>query len=341
MSAKTIATVLFSIVMAACGKVEKENTEPAVRVKTMVVGTSVANDEKMYSGTIEAGMTCELSFSGGGTLTRVTVKAGDRVSKGQLIATVDRQMAQNEYNSALSQEQKARDLYGRYRKMYEDKSLPEAQYIEAKSALRQSEMQLAMAKKQLTDCQLYAPFAGTIITRNVEPGQNVSAGTVVATLVDVRKMKACISVTAAEINMFRRGQNVRISVPDLDGQQFIGTITEKDIQADELSRTYRIKALIDNADGKLLPGMIANVKISGALNPQTTDNIIIPEKLVQIMSDNTRFVWLARDGKAKLQVVTIGNATSRGVIVESGLQQGDTLITEGQQKVSEGSRVQF
>ena len=341
MDMKIVAAVVLSVVMAACGKVEKEKAEPAVKVKTIVVGSSVANDEKTYSGTIEAGMISELSFSGGGTLTRVAVKAGDRVSKGQLIAVVDRQMAQNEYNSALSQEQRARDLYERYKKMYEERSLPEAQYIEAKSALRQSEMQLAMARKQLSDCQLYAPFAGTITARNGEPGQNVGAGAVVATLVDVRKMKVCISVTAAEINTFRRGQNVRISVPDLGGQQFIGTITEKDIQADELSRTYRIKALTDNAHGKLLPGMIANVKISGALNPQTTDNIIIPEKLVQIMSDNTRFVWLVRDGKAKLQVVTIGDATSQGVIVESGLQQGDTLITEGQQKVSEGSRVQF
>lgn len=290
----------------------------------------------MYTGTIEAGKTAELSFIGGGTITRIPIEEGMRVGKGQLIAEVNHQIAVDELKNALADERKATDSYNRYKNMYESKSLLESQWVEVQNTLDQARAQVNIARKQVGDCRLTAPFVGYVTTKDAENGQNVSAGMTVATIADISKVKVSINIPSTDMASFRQGQRISINVPELGSRSFIAIVTEKGIEADEFTRSYTIKAVVNNSKGLLLPGMICSLK---GYKVSSSSAVIIPEKGVQIDFDNSHFVWIVKDGKAVHRIIHTGKVTPQGVIVTSGLATGDKVIVEGEQKVYDGARI--
>lgn len=131
-------------------------------------------------------------------------------------------------------------------------------------------------------------------------------------------------------------QKATVTVPALDGKQITGTVGEKGVVAHPLSRSYEVKIEMEQADPALLPGMVVKVMLEGV---QDTGLVIIPAHIVQLDGQNRSFVWLEQNGKASKRFVTCGAYTADGVTVLSGLEAGDKIITEGQQKVCEGTEV--
>ena len=327
--------LIGSLLLCACSdkKTDEKKNHP-IDVKIVSVGSLNGNPIRTYTGKIEAGKTAELSFTGGGTLTNVPVEVGMQVSKGQFIAEVNKQLALDDYKLALANEAKALDSYQRYNNMYEAKSLPEAQWVDAKNALEQARIQVRIAKKQLNDCRLTAPFSGYIISKDVQNGQNVAAGMSVVTIADINTVKVSIHVPSTDMGAFRKGQDIQVIVPELNDKRFTAIVIEKGINADSYTHTYTIKALIKNTKGELLPGMLCSLD---GYKEKETLQVIIPENIVQIDFDNSRFVWLDHDNRAERRKIEVGEVTSSGVIVKSGLSFGDRIISEGQQKVFDGA----
>lgn len=337
MTAKVLV-IAATICLASCGGNDvKENNYEPVEVKVKTVSPANGTSSEMYVGTIEAGKTADLSFIGGGTITNIPIKEGMKVGKGQLIAEVDKQIAEDGLKSARSDEAKAQDSYNRYKNMYETKSIPEAQWIEVQKALEQAKIQVSVARKQVSDCRLAAPFAGYVTSKKVQSGQNVSAGMPVATIADIRTVKVSINVPSTDMGQFHQGQRISIVVPELDGRIFPATVSEKGVIADDFTRAYNIKAVINNEDGLLLPGMICS--LSGHQTVNDGGEVIIPENTVQIGFDNSHYVWLASNGKAVRRRIETGEVSSKGIIVKSGLSTGEKIITEGAQKVYDGARI--
>ena len=217
-------------------------------------------------------------------------------------------------------------------------SLPEMKWVEAQTALDRARAAEPVARKQLADCRLYAPFAGVISRKVAERGQNVAAGTTVAKLVSVGTLKVKIAVPENEVVQIAVGQKATVTVNALGGASIRGTVGEKGIVADPLSRSYDVKISVPNEGRRLMPGMVAEVAIDGTRHQEAC---IIPAHVVQIDEKNNEFVWLAVGGKATKRVITCGEFTASGVVVTSGLAAGDRIITKGQQKVSEGTKVKF
>ena len=117
---------------------------------------------------------------------------------------------------------------------------------------------------------------------------------------------------------------------------FEGVVKEKGINADEVSHTYNVRLSLLSADARLLPGMVCSVRLK---RQDTADNIVIPMSAVELDTDNTRFVWVVRNGKAYRRNVTIGNFMAGGVEIRSGLSAGDRVIVGGMQKVCDGMKV--
>ena len=314
---KIVVMIAVVILMTACTDQVKKEIVEITRVKTQQLGNSEDATKQMYSGIIEAGKKAELSFTGGGTLTAIPIEEGMVVSKGQLIAEINKTLAMDNYKTARAQQAKARDAYKRYKNMYDTQSMPEAQWVEVQNNLQQADIQVNMARKQLTDCSIRAPFSGYVSSREVQAGQNVSAGMTVATITNISKVKVSIHVPSTEIGDFNKGHRIQVIVPELENSVYTATIIEKGIEADNYTRTYTIKALMSNPKGKLLPGMLCK----------------------QINSDNSHFVWVSREGKATRRTVVTGELTSNGLVVTSGLHAGERIIVEGQQKVYEGCKV--
>ena len=303
-----------------------------IEVKVMRMSASVQDGEQRYAGTVEEANGTSLSYSVGGTVKQVLIDEGQRVSRGQLLAIMDDRTARNAYLAALSMRRQIEDAYKRKKQLHDNGSLPEIQWVDAISKLQQAVSSEQIAKKSLDDTKLYAPFSGVISKKNIDVGQNMMPSEFAFKLVNINQVKVNISIPEDEIAQFRIGQSAIIKVSALNGRMFDGRICEKGVSADVMSRSYDLKIIIDNKDGKLMPGMICEVSIC-KLESMTV--LVLPASVIQLDDKNKQFVWINADGKAEKRMVTTSLQTNKGIIITDGLSEGDEVVVEGQQKVSE------
>ena len=296
------------------------------------------NGEQGFSGTIEEASGASLSFAGTGTIKRIYVSAGQTVRQGQLIAELDPTTMQNAYTISKTALEQAQDTYNRMKELHDGGSLPEMQWISIENQLKSAVASEAMAKKSLADTKLYAPFSGYIASKDAEIGQNAIPGMSIVKLVSIGSVKVKISVPEDDIQRISKGSSMKIIVPALGNRQFEGRVSERGVSADPRSRTYEVKATILNHDGQLLPGMICQAFTNYM---QGTTGVFVPANLVQLDSDNKTFVWVVNGGKAVKREIIISSETAQGAQVSGGLSSGDQLIVSGQQKVSNGMKVEI
>lgn len=340
-------SVLF---MMSCGSNEKKQVDNIVIVKTMPAQAMADKSGQGYAGTIEELNGTPLSFSYPGTIKTLHLKEGQKVSSGQLLGTIDASTNQNAVVVAqattVSAEEalkQAEDAYRRMKMLHDNGSLPEIKWIEvetkvaqARQMLRQAKASEQIARKGLADTRLVAPFSGYIVRKTADVGQNVLPGQSVASLVKIDQVKVKLSVPEDEIAKIQMGQTVQFSVSSLGSTSFLGRIVEKGVSSDPISRNYEVKALVENKSHQLLPGMICDVYLSGN---SAGSFITLPANLIQIDDNNQPFVWAVEKGAAKKKAVTLGDNVGDNVIITGGLMNGEQVIVEGQQKVSNGTKV--
>ena len=326
------ALCCLALMMTGCKQFKAPERQP-IKVNIMKVKPAKINGEQDFSGTVEALSSSTLSFPVAGTVQQIRVSAGQRVTKGELIAVLDEATLRSTYEAASALLDQAEDAYQRMKQLYDAGSLPEIQWVEVQSKLKQAQSAETISKKKLADSKLYAPFSGVISEKNVEMGHNVMPGQPVVRLVTINQVKICVSVPENEISHINTGQSVNISVLALNGKTFSGKIIEKGVVAHPLSRSYDVKALIDNHSEELMPGMICTMGIS---NEEDCSAIILPVSIMQTDEHNRTFVWVNDNGKAQKKIVQTGMLTRNGIVILSGISTGDEVIIEGQQKVSEG-----
>lgn len=336
---KVILAMLAACAVSSCSDRQAERAADPVKVKTIVVGELSTPGGQSYTGTIEAESGTALSFSGLGTVESLHVNEGQFVRKGQLVGVLDATSARNAYDAALAAKEQALDARQRMKMLHDAGSLTDIKWVEVETQVRQALASEQIARKGLTDTRLYAPFSGYIAKKNVEAGANVAMGMPVVQLVKIDRVKVKISVPEEEVAHFRQGQTLRVAVAALGGRSFEARITERGVQADPLSRSYEVKALIGNPRHELLPGMLADVQYAEAEPQPTAQVVTLPAGIIQLNDDNRTFVWTVNGGKALKTYVTTGDNVGSRVVITAGLRQGDVVICQGQQKVSTGMEV--
>ncbi len=330
--------MMVLVALYSCGEKKQTAQEQTVRVKVQQIQTEAVNGEQGFSGTIEESSGVSLSFATMGTIKRIYVNEGQMVGAGQLIAELDPTTLQNAYTISKTSLEQAQDTYNRMKELHDAGSLPEMQWISIENQLKSAKAQEAVARKSLGDTKLYAPSAGYISTKFAEVGENVSPGVPIAKLVNISSVKVKIAVPEDDIQRIAKSSSMKIVVPALGNREFSGHVTERGVSADPRSRTYEVKATVLNHDRKLLPGMICQVFTNYM---QGTTGVFIPANLVQLDIDNKTFVWVVNGDKALKREITISNETAQGAQVSGGLSAGDKLIIAGQQKVSNGMKVEI
>ena len=335
---KTILTMTVLVALSSCSEKKQADQEQTVRVKVQQIQAEAVNGEQGFSGTIEEASGASLSFASTGTIKRIYVSAGQTVGAGQLIAELDPTTMQNAYTISKTALEQAQDTYNRMKELHDSGSLPEMQWISIENQLKSAVASEAMAKKSLADTKLYAPFSGFIASKDAEIGQNAIPGMSIVKLVSIGSVKVKISVPEDDIQRISKGSSMKIIVPALGNRQFEGRVSERGVSADPRSRTYEVKATINNHDGQLLPGMICQAFTNYM---QGATGVFVPANLVQLDSDNKTFVWVVNGGKALKREIFISGETAQGAQVSGGLSDGDQLIVAGQQKVSNGMKVEI
>ena len=332
---------LLAILMVCRGSEKKERRVKApTRVKTQMVSPAFADGAQTYVGIVEEREGTAVSFTGMGVVRRVLVNEGQVVSRGQLIAEMDDTQARNLLSGAEAQMNQANDALERYKMLHDNGSLPEVQWVEIQSKVAQAKSQLEVAKKNLADCRLTAPVSGIIGKKLVGAGETAMPSQAVVTILDISNVKVKVAIPEAEISGINASTPSTINVEAAQASVSGGRI-EKGVQADALTHTYDVRISVPNGDRKLLPGMVASVRFI-AEGSQSIAGKSLPVTSVQKAADGSLFVWtVANDSTAHRSKVSIGATNGNHVAITDGIDMGQRVVTEGYQKLSEGSKVVY
>ena len=337
---KLILMLTAVLLVCSCSKKKESGTKVPIRVKTQVVSPSMADNSVTYVGIVEEREGTAVSFTGMGVVKRLLVNEGQAVARGQLIAEMDDTQARNLLAGAEATMKQANDAHQRYGMLHENGSLPEVKWVEIESKVEQAKSQLEVARKNLADCRLTAPVSGIIGKKLVGAGETAMPSQAVVTILDISSVKVKVSVPEAEISHISSTTPSTINVEAAQATLKGGHI-EKGIEADPLTHTYDVRIQVANGDRKLLPGMVANVQFSPE-GSYALQGKSLPVTSVQRRSDGSLFVWtIAKDSTAHRATVTTSTTHGNHITIVDGITMGQRVVTEGYQKLSEGTKVVF
>ena len=318
---RSILALLTVLVLYSCSEQKERVVKAPIRVKSEVVASGSADGNQTYVGIVEANEGTAVSFTNMGVVKRVLVSEGQSVSRGQLLAVMDDTQARNILLGA-------------------DGSLPEVQWVEILSKVEQAKAQLAIAKKNVADCRLLSPVSGIVGRRMLSAGETTSPSQAVVTIVDVNSVKVKVSVPESEIGSIQGDTRSAIRVDAID-RTYEGGRIEKGVLADAMTHTYDIRIQVANHDRRLLPGMVASVQLANR-SAGMVKCLTVPITSIQRRGDGSLFIWTIDDSQlAHRTPVTIGSTEGNRVVVIDGLEDGQRIVTEGYQKLSEGSHVVY
>lgn len=333
---------MMAIILSGCSNHDKATVMPPAKVKIAVVSGQSFSEGGSYSGTVDSDESSTVSFSVPGTITKLYVQTGEKVSKGQLLARVKSESLVNASNIAQAELEEAQDAYRRLKKLHDANALPDIKWVEVQSKLKQAENAAALSSRAVGDAALYSPINGYIAEKFSDEGQTVIAAQPIFKVVNLEDMTVAISVPEEDISSFDKGCTAMVTFDALDSLKITGKLNQKGVVADPFTRSYTVKFSIPNPGGKVLPGMIANVTPDCETPSDTVVSSVsfeLPSQAVLLGADNRQFVWVVKNGKAMRKFVTANEFSSSGVTVKSGLQRGDSVIVAGMQKVSTGTEV--
>lgn len=215
-------TTFCAILLLAtgCTSPKKTHTADPLRVGSIVVTPSSDIDAALYVGTIEEETSAALSFPVAGTVARTYADEGQRVQQGQLLAELDPTSARQTFDAAQAALDQAKDACARLKQLYDAESLPQIKWVEAQTRLRQAESAYGIARKNLDDCKLYAPFTGVIGKRQAAAGETVMPGVPAMTLLRIGTVKVRFPVPEQEIARLGTDSRLRITVAALGDRAF-------------------------------------------------------------------------------------------------------------------------
>lgn len=356
-----ILSFILSLLSACNNKGPQGGWDPnaPVAVNIAPVKLQQASYTESYPGTVVALNQIELRAQVSGFVTAIYFKDGDRVHKGQQLYSIDAQLYAANYEQAKAnvsvQEtnlQKAQQDAERYHNLAKEDAISKQQVDYADAALAAAKEQVEAAKAQVRGVQtsvkyttITAPFDGTIGISQVKVGAAVTAGvTLLNTVSTDDPMAVDFSVDQQEIYRFAKLEQAgkagdttfSIAFGKTDVYPHHGKINFLDRAVDPQTGTLKVRLQFPNKERLLRAGMNCDVLVH---NASSAPVILIPYTAVTEQLGEY-FVYVAADGKASQRKVHIGTQIGTDVIVKDGLKEGESIVTDGVQKVHEGSVLQ-
>ncbi|MCM1373362.1 MAG: efflux RND transporter periplasmic adaptor subunit [Bacteroides sp.] len=328
--------LLMAVCGVSCSPKKSDKGIEAIAVTTETVSNEAFNTGTSYVGTVEEESAVAVSFTGMGTVKRVYVDEGEKVRKGSLVAEMDMTQARNALATAKATHKQATDALERMRQLHENQSLADMKWVEVQTRVEQAEAMLQAAEKMLADCRIYAPMDGVVGRKMLNAGETALPSQPVVTVMSIKNLKIKVSIPEREIAQVNDTTSSRISIEAIGNRTIEGGKIEKGVKADALTHTYNIRINIRNTEGDILPGMVAKVELQ---NNEEMHGVFLPIRAVQQAADGKHFVWTVAGSKAHRCDITMGRTAGDRIEVLSGIKAGDRVITEGYQKVSEGTPV--
>ncbi|RCW28402.1 RND family efflux transporter MFP subunit [Ciceribacter lividus] len=307
------------------------NGAPVVVVQPVSLGT--VNDRLSAIGTGDAVQSVAVTPQVDGTLAKVAIVSGQKVTRGDLLAQLDNDeqtIARDQARVALKSATEKANLYANLKS-----TVSRIDAFDAQIAVEAAKLALDTAELNLKRRDIVAPIDGIAGIITINPGDNVTTGTVIATLDDRSEILVDFWVPERFAPILKVGQAVEATAVARPGQLYRGTVEAIDNRIDEASRTLHVRARIANANDDLRAGMSFTVTMAFA-----GENYPSVDPLAVQWDGEGAFVWrIGSESKAEKVRVRIVQRNPDAVLVDADLRPGDRVVTEGIQRVRQGGTV--
>jgi RND family efflux transporter MFP subunit len=317
------------------------------------VGPALTQDvayEIKALGSLEAEELVQVTAEVEGAVSDVRFHEGDRVGTGTVLASIDPERYRLEFQRAdanlrraHAEAERGRGDLARREELASEKLVAAEELQRAKTDTDRLDADAAAAKaaleiarQNLRRSEVRAPRAGVINTRTVDTGKFVRTGDVMATLVDVSRLRLRFKVSEAESLRAQQGQALSFHVGALGGKPFSATVYHVGSLADPATRQVEVLAWVKNP-GELKPGFFAEVTLASETKQAA---VVVPESSVQA-SERGFVVYAVQDDTARARQVQVGLRTGTGLVeIVSGLKAGEMVVVEGSDRLADGIPVQ-
>lgn len=288
------------------------------------VGTALANEQVTLAAPVTE------------RIVRLNFDDGQFIGKGQIVAVLAAGQENAQLAEAGARAREARQQLERLNQL-KARGFATNSAVDAQTALAgQANAQAAEARASIGDRVIRAPFSGWVSLRNISAGAVVTAGTEIAQISDISKIKLDFAVPETLLSQIAPGQTIDARSAAYPDQPFRGTIATIDPVLNPQTRAATVRAVLANTDRKLKPGMLLTVTIEAAARTSPA----VPELAVVGEGDQS-FVFIVDKGSAKRVAVRTGLRQNGMVEILSGLQPGQRVVTEGVVKITDGAKVRL
>jgi membrane fusion protein (multidrug efflux system) len=326
--------------------------KPPINVAVAVVTEQPWQNRLPAIGSLKALQGVNLSLEVAGTVKAVQFESGQKVKVGQPLLQLDSEVEKALLGTAEADLGLAQVDYGRGSKLVGDAAISKGDFDKLAAAQKKAAATVAQLNASLAKKRILAPFSGTIGIRQVDVGDYLASGTVIATLQDLSSLYVDFFVPEQVLPKLALGQQVQVSVGAYPGSTFNASLSAINPKVDDATRNVLVRATLPNPDSKLLPGMFANLHV---MLGQDTRELVVPESTITYtLYGNSVFVITPKKnadgqpeknakGKQPLAVerrfVETGERRGGLVIIRKGLKTGERVVTGGQLKLDNGTSV--
>lgn len=346
-----MAVAALALLVAACGGgAERAGAGPrSFPVQVAIVKRDTLSVEIDAVGTLQAVLSAQVASQIDGSVSRIEFEEGKRVPQGKALVQLDQRKLRAALQAARAAAEQARTQAANLqRQMERNKSLLaqgaiskqafddlQSSYRSASAQVDQAEANAALARAQLADATIRAPFTGRVGERTIDVGDYVRKGDPLFTVTDDDTLQVRFTVPEKYADRLQVGSAMQVKVPSMPNRWFDGDVYFVSPTIDPTNRTVTLKAEIPNSHGELRAGSAADVRLvlqrrSGAL--------VVPEAAI-MPRDTLSLVFRIHGGKAVLSPVRVGVRGAGVAEILSGVSAGDTVVTAGQQRLEDGAPV--
>lgn len=285
-------------------------------------------------GRIDADENVSLSSEMPGTITKINVKVGDEVSKGQILAETDARAMQQQIADIQTSLDLATQVFQKQKNLWDQKIGTEIQFLQAKNTKESLENKVSTMQEQVRMSKIISPISGTIDAVNIKIGQAVAPGMPAINVINFSNLKVKADVSESYANRVKVGNETLVLFPDMH-DSITSKVNYSSRAINNLTRTFGVEVLLDNKK-EYHPNMVAKLKINDYQS--ATPKVVVPIKFIQ-KGTNENFVLVSENGKVVKKVITVSHEYNGLAEIADGLKEGDLLITEGYDLINEGDMV--
>lgn len=281
----------------------------------------------------------EVTILGGGSgskILKINVAVGDKVRKGQSLMTQDMKDIQIQENNLLLSKSQLEDTYEKNKALYEVGAVAESQITSLENQLEQLNLQLETIELTKEKMAVTATIDGIVSALPVVEGQMAAASTVVASIVNIDQLLLDVSVGESYIMGIEKGDELEVFIPAYGEQPVAGRVKSVPPTINPQTRAYTVTIEIDNPEHNIKGGMYAEIKLTVEKKENT---LVIPQQAI-LEIDGVPSAFIVEGGSAELRQVETGLTLGDYAEVLTGLNEGESVVVEGQYTLSDGRKVE-